>query len=83
MFDDEEEPKDWEIEEENPPEQLKRKWIVENLQPQAPITCPACKESLPYDSLSCLFCGASVQSTGSYLFQKFFGWIRKIFPRGK
>jgi hypothetical protein len=83
MFqDDDEEPKDWEVHEEDPPEQLKRKWIVEDMKPQAAIICPACKKPVPYDSLMCLFCGEQITSARSYLFLKFFSWVKKLF-RGR
>lgn len=78
MFYDDEEPKDWEIEDQDPPEQLKRKWIVEDLKPQDPIVCPSCKKTIPYDSVFCLFCGSSVYSRREYFFQKLLSWFKKF-----
>ena len=78
MFDDEEEPKDWEIEDENPPEKLRRKWIEDDLSPKEAVDCPACKKKLPRESLTCLFCGAQVyQDSG--LLGKLLHWFKKIF----
>lgn len=80
MLDDKEEMKDWEVpEEEDAPEQLKRKWIVEDMRPQRSIVCPSCKKEVSFDSLNCLFCGEPIYSARSYLFSKFFAWVKKFF----
>ena len=79
MFDDEEELKDWETKEEDPPEQLKRKWIVESLRPKPPVICPACKQPVSADALTCLFCGAQIFEGKSGFLIHFLAWIKRFF----
>ena len=74
MFDDDDEPKDWEIEEEEPPEKLKRKWDWEERTERKAIPCPKCKKYVPEDSLTCLFCGAKVFRDSGFL-GKFLKWL--------
>ena len=78
MFDDEEEPKDWEIEDEEPPEKLRRKWIEDGLSSRETVDCPACRKKLPRESLTCLFCGAPVYQDSGIL-GKILKWIKKVF----
>ena len=73
-FDDEEEPKDWEIEEESPPEKLRKKWDKDDLLEKM-VECPACKKRQPQRSLNCLFCGARIFED-SGLLGKILKWIR-------
>jgi len=72
MPDDEDETKDWELEEEIPPEPLKHKW--EKGGPST-VRCPACKNWIPQESLTCLFCGSTIyHDTG--LLGKFLRWLK-------
>jgi hypothetical protein len=72
-------PEDWEeIEEENAPENLKRKWIEREHFQKKPVACPLCGKSAASDSLTCLFCGAYVfEDTG--LLGKLLKWFKKMF----
>ena len=81
MFDSEEEPKDWEIEEEKPSEKLKRKWAQEDWEGQQPVHCPSCKQSVPTDILTCIFCGAEVYAGKSGFLLKFLSFVKSIFRR--
>ena len=79
MFDeDEEEPKDWEIEEENPPERLQRKWDQEEMEGRRVVTCSRCQKLVPADSLTCIFCGAGV-FRDSGLLGKMVKWFKQFF----
>ncbi len=77
---DDEEPKDWEKhEEENPPENLRRKWIErEYFGKDKTVRCGTCKKFVPAENLECLFCGATMNhDTG--LLGKILRWIKGIF----
>ncbi len=69
--------KDWEaIEKENPPENLKRKWIVDEHFQKKAIACPSCGKPVTSDGMTCLFCGAYVcEDTG------FLGKLLKCFKK--
>jgi len=54
---DDEGPKDWEIEDEEPPESLRRKWEEEEGAEKKRIVCPSCKKETPSENLACIFCG--------------------------
>ena len=74
----EDEPKDWdEIKDEDAPENLKRKWVVEEHFPKKPVPCPSCRKLVPADSLTCIFCGAAVCESG--LLGKIILWFKKLF----
>ncbi len=79
MFEDDKEPKDWEIEEEVPSKQLERKWTQEDWEGQPPVICSVCKKEVRGDSLTCIFCGAEVYQGKSGFLIKFLAWIKKIF----
>ena len=66
-YDDEEEPKDWEIKDEVPSEKLRYKWAQEDWEGAPNITCPSCKKSLKADVLTCIFCGAQVPHKSGFL----------------
>ena len=78
MLDDEDEPKDWEIEEEVPSKSLENKWFKESLSFKETVTCPSCQKELPRETLTCLFCGAKVFYDSGFL-GSFLKWMRKIF----
>jgi hypothetical protein len=74
-------PKDWEIEDEEPPPSLKKKWEKEEASDASPATCPSCKKQVPAGSLSCLYCGSSLNS-GPGIFESFAAWLAGLW-RGK
>jgi hypothetical protein len=69
MFGDDEGPKDWEIEDEEPPESLRRKWDEEEIQEKKPVVCPSCKKETPVENLACIFCGTELdfKNKGEFL----------------
>lgn len=73
------EPKDWEIEEEKPSEKLRHKWAQEDWEGQQSVVCFSCKQTVPADSLTCLFCGAEILAGKSGVLIQFFSWIKKLF----
>ena len=73
-----EDPKDWEQEDENPPENLKRKWIEREYFGKETVPCPACKKFVPTENLTCLFCGAPI-SYDTGILGKILKWIKKLF----
>ena len=75
MFDNDE-PKDWEIQEEIPPDKLKHKCAQEDWEGAPPVVCPVCKKTLSADVLTCLFCGAEVVQGKSGFLMKFLAWIK-------
>ena len=79
MFQSDDEPKDWEIEEEKPSEKLKHKWAQEDWEGQPPVHCPRCKESIPAATLTCIFCGAEVYAGKSGFLLNFLSAIKKMF----
>lgn len=71
--------KDWEIREEEPPERLKKKWEKEDLSGPRFLVCPACKKEVSSENLTCIFCGALLKPAAG---KGIFSWI-KIFFGGK
>ncbi len=72
-------PKDWEeVREESAPENLRRKWIVEEHFPKGPKECPSCGKPAASDSLTCLFCGAYVCEDSGFL-GRLLAWFRNLF----
>lgn len=67
MPEDEEEPKEWEIEEEKPPERLERKWDEEEKVIQEPVPCPSCRKLNPATNLTCVFCEARFYRPSGFL----------------
>ena len=75
---DDKEPKDWEIEDEEPPEKLQRKWNEEELSSKETVVCPACRKRVPRENLTCIFCGARVFQDSGFL-GKILAWLKRIF----
>lgn len=71
---DDEELKDWEMEDEKPPEKLRHKWDQEDLRGRKAIECSRCKKHVPEDSLTCIFCGAEVFRDSGFL-RRLLKWI--------
>ncbi len=80
MFE-EEEPKDWEMKDEDPPESLKRKWEWDEAPDRGTVICPACKKEISSGNLACIFCG-SVISQASCPGRCFLAWVKRLFKRG-
>lgn len=75
MVDENDGPKDWEVKDEDPPEELKRKWVEREHFGKRTVECPACKKAVPSESVSCLFCGAGIpHDTG--LLGKVLRWLK-------
>ncbi len=77
MFDDEE-PKDWEMKDEEPPERLQKKWERDETAASKTVVCSSCKKETPARSLNCIFCGADL-SRGSFLESRFLSWLKRLF----
>ena len=78
MFDENDELKDWEVEDENPHENLARKWVEREYFDKKTVDCPYCRKAVPSDSVSCLYCGAQIfQDSG--LLGRIFKWIKSVF----
>ena len=75
----EDDPKEWEeVPEVDPPENLKRKWVVEDHFGKKQVPCPACRKLVPADSLTCLFCDATVCQDSGPL-GRIVSWLKRIF----
>lgn len=79
MFDHDEESKEWEVRDEEPPETLKRKWDLEAMRPQT-FFCSSCKKETPAENLTCLFCGTRL-SQSSGLLSCLRVWIQRLLRR--
>lgn len=78
MIHENEDEADWEGGEENPPENLKRKWVEREYFGKEMVPCPACKKFVPAENLTCLFCGVPTDlDTG--LLGKILKWIKGFF----
>ncbi len=78
LNEDDDEAKDWEIEDENPPENLKRKWIVREYFGKKTVICSSCKKSVPSEGISCILCGAQIYQDSGVL-GKILKWVKGIF----
>jgi hypothetical protein len=79
MMHDDEEPHDWEIKDEEPPERLQKKWDREKVQGHRKIVCRSCKKETSTENLTCIFCGAEIFEEG--LFDRLLDWIRSLFRK--
>jgi hypothetical protein len=61
MLDDNDEPHDWEIKDEEPPEHLRKKWDREEDSDARAIVCPSCKREIPGGNLTCIFCSGFLE----------------------
>jgi len=77
----EEEPKDWEVREEEPPERLQKKWDREETAVPRMAVCPSCKKEMPAGNLACIFCGTEIFEKIS-LSRCFFAWVKRLFKKG-
>ena len=80
MFDDED-PKEWEVRDEEPPEVLKRKWESEESAGLQRIVCPSCKKETLSGSLTCIFCGATILREYCVM-RRFVSWVQRLFRQG-
>jgi hypothetical protein len=72
---DDDEPKDWEINDEQPSEHLRRKWEQEELEELKAAHCSKCKQPLPGDAFRCFYCGEQVFHD-SGLLGKIIKWLK-------
>ena len=75
MFD-EEDLKDWEIKDEEPPEALSRKWERGEGEGPQTVLCRSCKKETPEENLTCIFCAAVIFPENCFL-----KWIKHLFKR--
>lgn len=73
-----EELKDWEIREEEPPEALKKKWDREEAAGPKRLVCSSCKKEVSSEHLTCIFCGALLKPVSS---QGFLFWLKRFLKR--
>ena len=73
------EPNDWEMEEENPPDKLKHKWEKEESTSPVPVRCSVCKKFSPAENLTCLYCGAAIGEAKIGLLSKILFWFKNLF----
>jgi len=78
MPSDDAEPHDWEIKDEEPPEQLQKKWEREEAAGSRTIVCPSCKKETSSENLSCIFCGSPILQE-SCPFRCLLTWIKRLF----
>lgn len=76
---DHEEPKDWEIKDEEPPERLQRKWAVEDNASYESALCSSCGKLTPRYNLTCIFCGTVLPQAKKPI--KFLLWLKKLFSK--
>lgn len=80
MFE-EEGPKDWEIQDEDPPERLQKKWEREEARGPRMAVCPSCKKETSAENLTCIFCGTAIpQESGPV--RCFLTWVKRLFKKG-
>jgi hypothetical protein len=61
------EPKDWEVRDEEPPQPLKEKWAKDGILGPKTVICPSCRERVPVDAMTCLYCGERVLRRAGFL----------------
>ncbi len=75
MMNPQDDPKDWEDNEEIPPDRLQKKWDRDEYEELPPVQCPACKKRVPADTFRCLYCGQRVFKD-SGLLGRILKWFR-------
>jgi len=75
-----EEPYDWEIKDEKPPERLQKKWDEEEAKEPRRVVCPSCKKETSTENLTCIFCGATLTQE-SCPSSCFLTWIKHLFKK--
>jgi len=80
VFEDED-PKPWEIRDEEPPETLRRKWEQEETTGPKTVLCPSCHKETPAENLICIFCHA-VTLPEVCPVSGFLNWVKRLF-KGK
>lgn len=70
---------DWEKpEDENPPENLKRKWIEREYFGKKFVECPHCKKQVPSETIDCVLCGKQIYYD-SGLLGNILKWFKGLF----
>ncbi|MFA5391273.1 MAG: hypothetical protein WC331_07610 [Candidatus Omnitrophota bacterium] len=80
MLNDNEGPRDWEIKDEEPSEQLKKKWEQEETRGPQTAVCPSCKKETPAENLACIFCGVAILQENCPI-SCFLTWIKRLFKK--
>ncbi|OGW82007.1 MAG: hypothetical protein A3G33_04475 [Omnitrophica bacterium RIFCSPLOWO2_12_FULL_44_17] len=70
-----EEPKDWEVRDEEVPDKLEKKWTTDENQARQSTFCPKCKQILPGNTYRCHSCGAQIDYD-SGLLGKILKWLK-------
>ena len=81
ILNDGEEPHDWEMKDEEPPEQLQKKWEQEEARGPQTAVCLSCKKETPVGNLTCIFCGAMLSQV-SCPGHCFLTWVKRLFKKG-
>jgi hypothetical protein len=80
VFQGDDESKDWEMKEEEPPQPLKEKWARDEILGPETVICPSCKNRVSADSMHCLYCGERVLRKAGFL-SGLFVWIKSFFGK--
>ena len=75
-----EDPKDWEQNDEVPPEKLQKQWDRDEMDEMPAVEWPSCKKQVPASSFKCVYCGDQI-FFDSGLLGKIMRWIRKLSGR--
>lgn len=84
MFQDDEAPKDWEVKDEEPPKSLQERWTKEDKEGPNVVTCPSCRQSVPPESLYCLFCGEQIYRPAPPevgFLRRWFEWFKRLLKK--
>jgi ribosomal protein S27E len=80
MLGDDEGPKDWEIQDEEPPEQLRKKWEREESEDFKKVVCPSCEKETSSAHSTCIFCGATLVQENCPI-GCFLTWVKRLFKK--
>lgn len=78
---DDESPSDWEIKDEEPPEQLRKKWEHEEAAGSKTVVCSSCKKETSAENLTCIYCRATIFRE-SCSFHCFLNWVQRLLKKG-
>ena len=75
-------PKDWEVQDEEPPGRLQKKWEQEEARGPRRTGCPSCKKETSAENLTCIFCGTDLDfKDEDNQCRRFLTWIKRLFKR--
>ena len=78
----EEDPKEWEIKDEEPPAALRKKWEREEISGPKSVLCPSCKKETPSENLTCVFCSAVILPDVCPV-SCLWNWVKRLFKKDK